>query len=122
MAKVHLLPAGLQKNFQNLVDKVNDWNVRDYNVRLGHEQAAKALIMAAVRDLRPDLVDATTGKEIRFPVADGQARYFVVSCKGAGHLIHLPFGDAWHAHEALIRGLRAADIRADVNRPSFASL
>ncbi|GIV43909.1 MAG: hypothetical protein KatS3mg035_1032 [Bacteroidia bacterium] len=40
--------------------------------------------------------DKLVGEEIRFPVADGYARYIVASSKGKVDLIHLELGDAWH--------------------------
>ena len=46
----------------------------------------------------------------RTPVADGHAVYAVTSIKPLT-LRHIPVGDAWHAHPALIRGLRAEDVK-----------
>jgi hypothetical protein len=122
MAKVYTIPDELLESFHSLVAKANDWNERDYRVRRGHESAAVALLADLIRRERPDLADDTTGKIFRTPMADGYAQYCVVSSKGSGHLIHLPFGDAWEAHPALIRGLRGAEIRFYVTRPSFADL
>jgi hypothetical protein len=53
------------------------------------------------------------GKEIRFPVADGYARYVVYSLKPV-KLIHLNVGDAWQYQYA--HRLTAADIRKEVKK------
>ncbi len=52
---------------------------------------------------------------INFPVADGQAIYRVVSVRPPV-LQPVPVGDAWTVHPALIRGLRAEDIEAELTR------
>lgn len=53
------------------------------------------------------------GKEVGFPVADGHARYVVVSLKPV-KLIHLPVGDAWEFQYA--NRLTARDIRNEIDR------
>jgi hypothetical protein len=50
---------------------------------------------------------------VRFPFADGHALYFVYSEKPLV-LQHIPYGDAWHVDQALIRGLRLVDIKQRV--------
>lgn len=52
-----------------------------------------------------------SGKEITFPVADGRARYIVVSLKPV-QLIHDDTGDAWHFQYA--HRLTAADVRKEI--------
>jgi len=52
---------------------------------------------------------------ITFPVADGRAVYRVVSVHPPV-LQHVPVGDAWAVHPALIRGLRAEEIEAELER------
>jgi len=52
-----------------------------------------------------------SGKEITFPVGDGQARYIVVSLKPV-ILVHDDTGDAWHYQYA--HRLTAADVRKEV--------
>lgn len=47
------------------------------------------------------------GKVIAFPVADGAAQYMVAT---PTKLIHLEEVDAYAAHPALLRGLRAKDV------------
>lgn len=53
------------------------------------------------------------GKIIKFPVADGYAQYMVWTTT---KLIHLDEVDGWHAHPALIRGLRSQDVIEMVER------
>jgi len=53
------------------------------------------------------------GKEIRFPVADGYARYVVFSLKPV-KLIHLDVSDAWQYQ--YVHRLTAADIRKEVKK------
>jgi hypothetical protein len=53
------------------------------------------------------------GKIIRFGVADGYAQYMVAN---GTTLIHLEEVDAYHVHDALLRGLRATDIDAMIKR------
>lgn len=55
-------------------------------------------------------------KVIQFPVADGYAMYFVKFTKTSVTLQHIPFGDAWQIPFAHIRGLRKADVEADLKR------
>lgn len=51
-----------------------------------------------------------TNQVIRFPWADGHAYYYVYS-ETPLTLQHIPYGDAWHVHDATIRGLRLSDIK-----------
>ncbi len=53
------------------------------------------------------------GEEISFPVADGRARYIVLSLKPV-ELVHLAVGDAWQFQYA--NRLTATDIRAEIKR------
>ena len=53
------------------------------------------------------------GEEISFPVADGRARYIVVSLKPVT-LVHLDVDDAWHFKYA--NRLTAKDIREEITR------
>jgi hypothetical protein len=53
------------------------------------------------------------GEEIDFPVADGHARYIILSLRPV-KLIHLPVGDGWQFNYAHL--LRAADVRKEVQR------
>lgn len=52
---------------------------------------------------------------IRFQVADGYAQYAVYSRKPL-QLIHIPYGDAYQADPILLRGLRASDVTAMLER------
>jgi hypothetical protein len=49
------------------------------------------------------------------PVADSVATYRVESARPLV-LAHVPAGDAWHAPDAHIRGLRVQDIKAHLDR------
>lgn len=53
------------------------------------------------------------GKEIRFPMADGRARYMVFTDT---KLIHLALGDCYSITPAHARGLTKADIVAEVRK------
>jgi hypothetical protein len=55
------------------------------------------------------------GEVIRFPRGDGYAQYLVWRTKPL-QLIWLELGDAWQVEPALIRGLRVADVREQVER------
>ena len=52
---------------------------------------------------------------IKFSVGDGFAHYLVVSMKPL-KLQHVPFGDGYKAHDALIRGLRKVDVEEIIAR------
>jgi hypothetical protein len=54
-----------------------------------------------------------SGKEITFPVADGRARYIVVSLKPVV-MIHDDTGDAWNYD--YVHRLTAADIRTKIKQ------
>lgn len=55
------------------------------------------------------------GQVIRFPRGDGYAQYLVWKTRPLS-LIHLELGDAWAVEEALIRGLRLADVKGMVEQ------
>jgi hypothetical protein len=55
------------------------------------------------------------GEIVRWPRGDGYAQYMVLSTKPLA-LIHLPLGDAWQMDSIFLRGLRASDIRQQVER------
>jgi len=55
------------------------------------------------------------GEVLRWPRADGYAQYIVVSERPL-QVAHLSIMDAWTVEEALIRGLRLADVRQMVER------
>lgn len=56
---------------------------------------------------------ALAGEEVRWPHADGQARYVVYTEKPLA-LIHLPVGDAWQF--PYVNAMRLSDIRQQVER------
>jgi len=55
------------------------------------------------------------GGLLKFQVADGYAVYVVTKATPLT-LTHVPFGDAYQVHDALIRGLRRADVLASLER------
>jgi hypothetical protein len=55
------------------------------------------------------------GETIKFPRGDGYALYMVWQTRPL-QLIHVAIGDAWQVEDALIRGLRVADIREQLDR------
>jgi hypothetical protein len=109
MAKVYSLPAGFEPpDFgQFIVDGRYD---READDRL-HKEFIDNLATYAREHNSGDMV----GEVVRFPAADGYAQYMVWSHKPLS-LIHLPIHDAWQIPEAHARGLRLADIRAEVAR------
>lgn len=69
--------------------------------------------LTAESDALPE--GAVVGAIITFPFADGHAMYRVASAKPL-KLQHLPYGDAWHADPAMIRGLRLSEVEQKVKR------
>ena len=53
------------------------------------------------------------GEHVRWPRGDGYARYLVMKIRPLW-LMHLPLGDAWDMDDVFRRGLRAADIRENI--------
>ncbi len=96
MAQLHAKPytfdAGKTSSFMDVM------NAQDVELRR---------LQAAAEALDPD---ALVGKLIDFPVADGKAVYLVTSEKPLV-LQHVPFFDAYRIDAAMIRGLRADDVR-----------
>jgi hypothetical protein len=68
-------------------------------------------VKAAAKRMNPTCPEA--GEEITFPVADGRARYIVVSLKPV-QLIHDGTMDSWHYQ--YVHRLNARDIRAEIKR------
>ncbi len=62
----------------------------------------------------PDAKDLT-GSLLRWQRADGYA-YYVVTKHSPLTVANLPIGDAWQVEPALIRGLRAEDVREQLRR------
>lgn len=80
-----------------------------------HQKRSDAMFekLTAEADALPE--GEVVGAIIQFPRADGYAMYRVASAKPL-KLQHLPYGDAWHADPAMIRGLRLADVEKMVNQ------
>lgn len=79
---------------------------QDFNKYLAACNEYLDKIKTWAKHLNPSCPEA--GKEITFPVADGQARYIVASLKPVA-LIHDDTGDAWEYEYA--HRLTAADVR-----------
>lgn len=89
---------------------------RDYDNYLANRKAGIvdphdlvfAGLEARAAALPPGVIE---GAILKFPVADGYAMYLV--SKDTGRTVevkHIPYGDAWQVHPALIRGLTRKDI------------
>ena len=104
MAKLYALPEEVGpcpqwSNDGTYVNRVDAWEQRiaDWCRARGHSG---------------DLI----GKVIRFSVADGYARYIVVTQKGGLGLANTGEGDGYSIHPATIRGLRVSDVRSMLKR------
>lgn len=77
--------------------------------RIDEEKAYLDKLRNYVKERNPhqDLV----GETVKFPMADGYARYMVAASKPMA-LIHLPLGDAWH-YEYVVR-LTKKDIEQEI--------
>lgn len=90
----------------------------DADGRYDHESymvRCKAYREATERYIRAELggKHKLTGKVIRFQIADGYAQYMLWT---PTKWIHLDEIDGYHAHEATIRGMRTADVVAQIER------
>jgi hypothetical protein len=74
-----------------------DWKYKDGESWEDYDARCKAMLDAIPKD-----------KILRFPIADGQALYFIEKMKPLT-LQHIPYGDAWHIPGAHMKGLTAAD-------------
>ena len=82
MAKVYSVVEGLKK------PKISsDWK--------SYEKECREYIDEIIELAKSNASCPEAGEEIRFPVADGYARYIVFSIKPL-ELIHLDIGDGWH--------------------------
>jgi len=81
----------------------------------GYAERCKAYREATERYIRTELggKHKMTGKIIRFQIADGYAQYMLWT---PTKWIHLDEIDGYHAHEATIRGMRAADVVEQIER------
>lgn len=69
-----------------------------------------------LKDASDSLADGqVVGALLFFAYADSYAIYRVVSEKPL-KLQHIPYGDAWHVGDVMIRGLRLEDVQAMVSR------
>ena len=102
MAKIYASPKEIEApEYQTYQDT-------DEYLKAGNEYVEKLKEWAKENSNCPE-----AGKEIRFPAADGYARYIVFSLKPVT-LIHVDVGDAWHFQYA--NRLTAADIRKEVKK------
>ena len=87
-------------------------NGEEWGESVTRQQVGVAALSVALRMASPgELV----GEEIRWPRADGYARYLVAKERPL-ELVHLAVGDAWQVEDALIRGLRLKEVREMVAR------
>lgn len=92
----------------------DDFSARpDWQATMKKDDATLAKLEAEDKRREPGQI---VGAIIRFPVADGYAAYRVSKEKPL-MLEWIPFGDAWQADVALIRGLTIADVRKRIGRP-----
>jgi hypothetical protein len=88
-------------------DYSNYFERRKAGLKSEHEKAFEALCAKA--DALPK--GTIEGAILKFPHADGYALYLVSKDTGRTvELKHIPYGDAWQVHPALIRGLSRKDI------------
>jgi hypothetical protein len=78
-----------------------------------YQKRCDAFTQSVVKWAREHGEGSLRGEEVQFPVADGYARYIVLSTNPV-KLIHLPLGDAWHFEYA--SRLLAKDIQELVRR------
>jgi hypothetical protein len=107
--QVYGLPEGLEPpDFtDSLVDGRYDMK-RDDEVHAAFFERVKEALIAI------GYTGPLTGEIVRFPIADGNAAYMVADRPRGMALIHLPVHDAWQIPDAHARGLRKADIVAQV--------
>ena len=102
MAKVYSAPKEVK------VPVIDFRNMKAYNEDCErYEKELKELLQK--RNPDGELV----GEIIRFPVADGYARYMVAGIKPV-ELVHLPLDDAWHFQYA--NRITAKDIRDQIKQ------
>ncbi len=83
----------------------------DYRKLITREEKYVKEVAAKAKKMSSDCPEA--GEEIRFGVADGYARYIVLSLKPV-KLIHLQVGDAWNFQ--YVNRLTAKDVREEIRR------
>ncbi len=88
-----------------LSNEENDKRETDYLNKLKALSLSRYNLPNVVKPKRIDLI----GEIIRFPRADGYARYLVWNVSPL-QLIWLELGDAWQVEGALIRGLNLQDV------------
>ena len=85
------------------------WDMANYDAR------CRAYAAETEKYIRTELggKHKLTGRIIRFQIADGYAQYMIWT---PTKWIHLDEVDGYHAHEATIRGMRAADVVEQIER------
>ncbi len=84
-----------------------DWEI------YGQRSDAKFQELMDISDNLPE--GEIVGAMLHWPRADGRAYYQVV-CARPLQVQHIPYSDGWAVEEALIRGLRKADILEQIRR------
>lgn len=78
-----------------------------------HDKKEKEYVEAIMAWCKENGKGKYAGKEVRFHVADGYARYVVISLSPL-RLVHLAVGDAWHFR--YVRSLKADAIIDEIER------
>lgn len=103
MTKVYACPKELEEDLTKF-DWEKDWDEQE---KEAHEQI-RQYCKAHTKSKSP-----LVGVVFRVPCADSHAQYMVFNTNPL-ELIHIPFGDGWDAPEYQTRGIRLADIQAQV--------
>lgn len=86
-----------------------------FNVQTWREDEEKYLRALADLARAQSPGDDLVGETIRFPRGDGNAVYMVWKRRPL-QLVWIELGDAWRVEDALIRGLRLADVQEKVRQ------
>lgn len=103
MAKIYAAPKELEKDL-SAFDMDKDWQEQEQECFEKLRKYCKA---------HTDSKSKYVGTVFRIPMADSCAQYMVFRTKPF-EMIHIPFGDAWDAPDYQTRGIRLADIKAQV--------
>ncbi|MEN8751120.1 hypothetical protein [Marivita sp.] len=87
----------------------------DFNPTTWREDEEKYLRALADLARAQSPGDELVGETLRFPRGDGHAVYMVWKRRPL-QLVWIELGDAWRVEDALIRGLRLADVDAKVRQ------
>jgi hypothetical protein len=109
MAKVYRAPENIPTpDFGAFITKTGFDNE-------GYRKAEEAFLADLAEAARRNGTSDLLGEEVRWHRGDGYARYMIWKTSPL-QLIWLELGDAWSVEDALIRGLRVADLREMVDQ------